>query len=55
MFENRTASDGGARKKVRYEPIERRRGDRRSAASDRRSEPRNDGSSDRRKNTDRRK
>jgi hypothetical protein len=44
-----------AKKAVRYEPIERRRRkDRRVNESDRRSEVRNEGQGDRRKNTDRR-
>lgn len=54
MFESRTASSGVAKKKIRYEPIERRRADRRGEA-DRRTEPRSENSSDRRQDNDRRK
>ncbi|MCX7553353.1 hypothetical protein OS175_05640 [Marinicella sp. S1101] len=55
MFETRTASQSGNKKKIRYEPIERRRKSRRDASSDRRTEPRDDGSTDRRQKHDRRK
>ncbi len=54
MFESRMATSSVAKKKIRYEPIERRRVDRRSAA-DRRAEPRSENSSDRRQDNDRRK
>ncbi len=52
MFE--LATD--AKKKIRYEPIERRRKSRRSNVADRRADSRaEDGGSDRRQQTDRRK
>ncbi len=52
MFETATKQ----KKTYRYEPIERRRADRRGEEADRRAESRDeDNSSDRRENNDRRK
>ncbi|WP_223788342.1 hypothetical protein [Marinicella meishanensis] len=56
MFESNATSGSDTGKKIRYEPIERRRRDRRSAVSDRRTEERADSDrSDRRQKSDRRK
>ncbi len=56
MFETSVVSGSDSNKKIRYEPIERRRNKRRSAVADRRTEDRSDSDkSDRREKSDRRK
>ncbi|MGJ8663989.1 MAG: hypothetical protein ACSHWU_10070 [Marinicella sp.] len=56
MFENNTAADSGSSKKIRYEPIERRRQNRRNTVADRRAEARAESEkNDRREQSDRRK
>ncbi len=56
MFENHDKLFAEAKKKVRYEPIERRKSKRRHEVSDRRSEVRTDQEpADRRQEVDRRK
>ncbi len=56
MFESHAVAYTDSKKKIRYEPIERRKVNRRAKNSDRRSEAREEQmSTDRRKNSDRRK